>query len=1276
MQSSASHILGAEITYSHISEYKYNVFVTVYRDCNECKIAGGGGGSNTKDCGEFYLFLKSSNINGCTSKSLKQYSLTRQSISEILPLCPTVTSKCKGDSGLSYGVEAHTFSTEIDFENFKSFQNCGYEMYVQLATRADDIDNLSQSSLGETLYNFSYINPFEVHSSPVFTANPEILLTVNHAAKSFVTTANSNDSISIHFARPLRGSNNEIEYQDGYSLQRPLSVWCNGDDEKCEANPQANPPVGVTLDIKTGFLAYTPVKNYEKATLVFEVEQWRNTKDGMTLISKVRRDILVSVTSYGQQNNPPQLFGTSQDTKTNNVNVCVGEEICFDILAKDAPYIYPDGSYQSAGTVQYDWVSQLPGAVIKQVAIAQAPYNKLQVCWTPNKQDIGKSFALQVKATDNHCLLQASSTANYTVVVNGKPENNAKIKELWCGNIQLDADSLKSNNITSVEWNLIEDNESTYFTSTNFIDTIRFNRPIKGQLSIRLTTDEGCSSELDYPINKEFADLTEDFGSILGLPAYCIGDTVHLIAKTRAAVKLDQVYWLNNLDTFSKESMIQYPAIFKEKSDVFDVVILGSKGTLSCFDIVKTEIIIEQGHDVEFTPIAPVCEGQSIIDISESASVLGGTWKGIGHNCIEDNQINIGKLGDISSSTELCQEYTTTSPSSRCLSRDTLCVWVVANPVLNLEKRTVCGATGYFNLTNMDPAMYSFGEYDIDWTVDGKELASNALGNPHLLELTGLSVGEHVVVGVYRNEFGCSTRDTGILSLLENIDLSSVTSKQLCQGETADLNDIFGIDLGGGFWTSPSNAANVINNSINPEVCGTVDLIFTYDQFGCYVTHDVMLDVVCKPSVTFILKDTLCALEESVNLIAIPNNGRFEGDNIKDNVLEIDETSKTYDFKYLVNKAGCVFEFPQKMTVMPAPKMVIGSGMMAAICEGQSIELKPINVSDGILEIKSSQGTSSFTGKDNLFKYEPTTTEIEQRKAIISLALIGSGYCPIPVEEFSIKINAKAKIHLLYSQFEGCTPFSFKPNFSYDSEIVDWSMTQTEWDFGDAPKRLIKIQPSYNYKTAGTYSVSLHTVSPEGCVYNKTWLNAVTVHNSPDASFRPSPTGQVSVRQSLVSFTNTSSSVDSMSYFWNFGTGNANDVSREVSPSFTYANDTGTYSVCLTATTANGCEDKYIHQVIVGPDIRILVPNAFSPNDKGSKITEEFKVVGTSVSYFHIEIFNRWGQQVYKSDNIDEEWDGKSGGRFCEVGVYAYLIQATSMSGETYEFKGTIHLLR
>jgi gliding motility-associated-like protein len=1276
LQSYASHLLGAEITYTHVKDFKYKVYITVYRDCNECKIAGGGGGSNTKDCSEVLLYLNTSDINSCTSKFLKQFSLMRESIDEILPLCPTAVSKCQSDTGLSYGVEAHTFTTVIDFENYKSYQSCGFDMYVQLALRADDIDNLDQSSQGETLYNYSYINPFKTHSSPKFTANPEILLTVNQASRSFITSDDTDDSIAIHFAQPLRGANNEIKYQSGYFVNRPLSVWCNGDNVYCEANPLANPPVGVTLDPHNGYLAFTPVKNNEKATLVFEVEQWRRTSKGPVLLSKVRRDILVEVTSYGQHNNPPQLRGTSIDKKSNELNLCVGENVCFEIEAKDAPFLFPDGSYQASNAVTYSWISQLSGAQIKQVLKSTAPYNKLQVCWTPQAKDAGKTFELDVTVSDDNCPLQATTSVQYVIQVHDKPENRIKITDLWCGSIKLEADSLNQGNQAPISWELNNKQGQTIFTSNKKIDTLEFSKNFNGNLNVTITSDKGCETKVELPIERETADLQETFGSITGKRAYCIGDSVKLFAKSSNNVLLRNVIWRLNDDTISNQSQVTYSAVFSDVKDRIDVTYVGTRGGLKCIDRKTEYITVEQHQDVDFAFIAPTCEGAGTVDIAQTASVPNGVWKGVNHNLIENNGIKINQLGDINVSVEICQEYTTTSITSGCKSRDTFCMWVVPNPNFKLAKTTVCGATGYFNLTNMDHNLFSFGQYDIDWTVDGIPPGPNPLDNPHVIELAGLSFGDHQVNGAFRNEFGCTTIDTGVLSLLEDIDLSVYSNQQGCQGDVTNLDEIFGIDLGGGLWSSSDHGPSVINNTISPSACGNIDLQFTYDQFGCYASRAFEIDIVCRPQINFNIHDTICALNSAYGLIAVPDIGKFVGDDITDNFLSLGQTEKTHSFEYQVVKSVCIFKYPLQTTVVAAPNLVVGSGVMASICEGQSIDFKDINVINGMLIITSTDGATELSGVGNSYKYIPSETEVGQRKTELTFNLIGHGYCPTPDERYKIRINPKAKIHLLDSHFVGCTSFAFKPRSFYDSEVVDWSKTQTEWDFGDVQKVSSKIQPSYNYKQAGTYSVSLHTVSPEGCVYNKTWLNAVNVNSSPRASFVPSPTGQVSIRRSTVDFINSSTSDDSVVYAWVFGTGNASDVSTDKSPSFTFSQDTGTYPVTLTLTTTKGCDDVYVQNINVGPDIRIFVPTAFSPNNKGSEITEEFKVVGVSILSFHMEIFNRWGQQVYESDNIEEEWDGRSGGRFCENGIYGYLIKATSLSGEHYEFIGTINIVR
>jgi gliding motility-associated-like protein len=57
----------------------------------------------------------------------------------------------------------------------------------------------------------------------------------------------------------------------------------------------------------------------------------------------------------------------------------------------------------------------------------------------------------------------------------------------------------------------------------------------------------------------------------------------------------------------------------------------------------------------------------------------------------------------------------------------------------------------------------------------------------------------------------------------------------------------------------------------------------------------------------------------------------------------------------------------------------------------------------------------------------------------------------------------------------------------------------------------------------------------------------------------------------------------------------------------------------------------------------LYAPNAFSPDGDG--INDFFSISGQSLSDFQIEVYNRWGQMVYKSKNISDNWNGKYNGK-------------------------------
>ncbi len=150
----------------------------------------------------------------------------------------------------------------------------------------------------------------------------------------------------------------------------------------------------------------------------------------------------------------------------------------------------------------------------------------------------------------------------------------------------------------------------------------------------------------------------------------------------------------------------------------------------------------------------------------------------------------------------------------------------------------------------------------------------------------------------------------------------------------------------------------------------------------------------------------------------------------------------------------------------------------------------------------------------------------------------------------------------------------------------------------------------------------------------------------------------------------------SMTYNWDFGTGNPADMSTEISPKFSYGKDTATYTITLTATSDRGCTSTVSRQVKIGPDIIVFIPNVFSPDGVGPNPNNTFIPVAQNYNSFRMMIYNRWGEKLYETDDINKGWDGMSNGAEAMSGVYVYHVEVTSYEDKLYKFSGTITLLR
>ncbi len=115
----------------------------------------------------------------------------------------------------------------------------------------------------------------------------------------------------------------------------------------------------------------------------------------------------------------------------------------------------------------------------------------------------------------------------------------------------------------------------------------------------------------------------------------------------------------------------------------------------------------------------------------------------------------------------------------------------------------------------------------------------------------------------------------------------------------------------------------------------------------------------------------------------------------------------------------------------------------------------------------------------------------------------------------------------------------------------------------------------------------------------------------------------------------------------------------------------------LTVTTNQGCSTTDSFELREACPVLIYFPNAFSPNNDG--VNDEFFPFDFNVSEFHLRIYNRWGQLVFASDNLDEHWDGTVDNVPCSMGVYIYSAVYSGISDGALtsgELKGNVTLLK
>lgn len=253
----------------------------------------------------------------------------------------------------------------------------------------------------------------------------------------------------------------------------------------------------------------------------------------------------------------------------------------------------------------------------------------------------------------------------------------------------------------------------------------------------------------------------------------------------------------------------------------------------------------------------------------------------------------------------------------------------------------------------------------------------------------------------------------------------------------------------------------------------------------------------------------------------------------------------------------------------------------------------------------------------------------------------------------------------------GCAPFQINytvgVNLAEISSDLFWNTTLGTIDSANFTNLYI------TYTTSGTGDIDLTFTSSNGCPVDTTFINPVDVYSDPVSLFEmiPNPPTIFDIEVDLINI-----STDNDFNYW-FFLGDSSTSEHTSIPVDALPADSS-ITVCLVVENAYGCLDTSCQALQINNEMFMYVPNAIfldghSTNSIFLPVTNYFHP-----DYYHLYIFNRWGELLFETEDLNQGWDGSYNGVIVPDGVYVWKIVGAPVSNEAdlKEFYGHVTVLK
>lgn len=426
----------------------------------------------------------------------------------------------------------------------------------------------------------------------------------------------------------------------------------------------------------------------------------------------------------------------------------------------------------------------------------------------------------------------------------------------------------------------------------------------------------------------------------------------------------------------------------------------------------------------------------------------------------------------------------------------------------------------------------------------------------------------------------------------------------------------------------------VVGNQFTPDTAGTFALKYTITNGVCADSLVKNMRVNDKPNSAFTSpKNVFCLNDAAVTLTPTNTGGVFSGTNVVGNVFTPASVG-LFTIQYKISNTNCADSTTINLNVVAKPDAAFTLSD-TLVCVGSSNILFTPNQVGGIF-----YGTN-VSGQ----QFSPVTA--------------GTFFIKYVIDNSNCKDSTEKQITVLDKADASFT--TSDSVFCINDNIAAFTPTQT----GGVFRGTNVIGQTFRPISVGSFIVK-HLIGSLTCADSA--FKTMQVFDKPTANFTFLPSNPTVEDTVQFTFTGTNATA----WLWRFGdVGNSTSILQN--PRFLFT-DAKVYNTSLVVTNDAGCRDSITKTVPVLLKESLYVPNVFTPQSDG--LNDFFTIKSSGINDFNMKIYNRWGGLVYETNQILPGWDGTYDGNPCSVGVYFYMINATSNNKKTYNLYGTVTLLR